>query len=212
MPHIATTLLYQCFSNFFDFHLFVNTGDAFVAFFLFHFWNRFPPSFQRHKKKLNSYRSIPGILFCDYASLGHLRNQWRMCGEDVFGLFGNCWSRQEGDARLNIFCIEARFFLSFCWCCDIKWLVFYKRADGTCKSCFDKSLVSFFHWTGVNHSLDCHVFRLRSGLSQHNLLFCDVCVTDVGTMGIIPEIFQLRNAYLISIGFTISARDNIFLL
>ena len=32
VAQIATALLYQCFSNFFDFHLFINTGDTFVAF------------------------------------------------------------------------------------------------------------------------------------------------------------------------------------
>ena len=30
---IATTLLYQCFSNFFDFHLFINTVNTLVAYF-----------------------------------------------------------------------------------------------------------------------------------------------------------------------------------
>ena len=33
VAQIATALLYQCFRNFFDFHLFINTGDTFVAFF-----------------------------------------------------------------------------------------------------------------------------------------------------------------------------------
>ena len=33
MPQIATTLLYQCFINIFDFHLFINTGDKSAALF-----------------------------------------------------------------------------------------------------------------------------------------------------------------------------------
>ena len=105
--HLALSMFYQ--------HLwlpsFYQYGRQICSFILFHFWNRFPPSFQRYKKKLHSYRGIPGILFCDNASLGHLRNQWWTYGEEVFELFGSCWCRQEGDACLNIFCRGTILFL-----------------------------------------------------------------------------------------------------
>ena len=64
-----------------------------------------------------------------------------------------------------------------------------------------KNLVIFSH-----AGLSC-IF-LCSGISQHNLLFCDICAIDVDTIGIILEIFQFR----FPIGYTVSAHDSIFLL
>ena len=76
---------------------------------------------------------------------------------------------------------------------------------------FQQKLGKFFYWTGVNHLLGWHVSLLCSSIFHHCLLFCDVCVFDVNTMGIILDIFQFRNAHLISTWSTISAHDCIFL-
>ena len=52
------------------------------------------------------------------------------------------------EMSVQTFFVEAQFFLSFCWRCDIKWLVFYKHGDGDMQILFQQKLGKFFSLDG----------------------------------------------------------------